>query len=130
MLYHQPSIRGFLLKHKECGKLGEKNSLDTQTDPVPAPLRDNGRSKWRVLKKRSQTPFFNTTSPNSTKALSHSSTFLKRTAIGKKSSLYSWRPKVEKSKLKTRGRKQMWHRRRDFIVQALIHHSQGIVLSG
>lgn len=78
------SLRRFLLKHKEHGKLGEKNWLVAQTDLVPTPLRENGRGKWRVLKKSSPTQPAQIQQRHS----STPSIFPKRTAIRKKSLLY------------------------------------------
>lgn len=81
-------LKRFLLKHKEHGKLGEKNWLVAQTDLVPIPLRENGRGKWRVLKKSSQTPFSTQPAQIQQRHSSTPSIFPKRTAIRKKSLLY------------------------------------------
>lgn len=125
ILYQQP--RGFLLKHKEWVKLGKKNWLVAQTDPVPTPLRENGKSKWRVLKKRESNSIFDTTSPHSTKALKHSICLSEEDSNRKKKNLlyFDGDQNWNKNELQTGGRKEMWHRKRgDFTVQALIQHRQ------
>lgn len=104
-----PSASVFLLKHKECGKLGENNWLVSNCDyngSGPSPTDGEKGERMEGVEKKEPNSISNKGSPNSTKALEQSIFLSKEDSNRKKviSILMETKIKEKKKKKEERNR--------------------------